>query len=237
MKKLIITTLFIFFITQSAGFCNYIFSADIQQKINKIQKKENKEFNEYEKEEIKNKLLKKYYKGITSEEKIMNAIEKMDDTIAEFSKKAIFGENLTYFKIKVLFKNLSEINPEYATFDALGWKKGSRLYIFINEKHKDAPPEALCALIAHEALHQDELNSLNEETYAWTYEAAVWEQMVESNPEIVNISHPLVNRENTLRKLFIKGNYTNKYIKKAVHSNPGYKNLPSRSPGFEDNDI
>ena len=28
-----------------------------------------------------------------------------------------------------------------------------------------------------------------------------------------------------------------KYIKKAVYTNPGYKNLPTRSPGFEDEDL
>ena len=40
-------------------------------------------------------------------------------------------------------------------------------------------------------------------------------------------------RENTLKKLLEKGNYTNKYIKKAVLQNNGYKNLPSYSPGFD----
>ena len=29
-----------------------------------------------------------------------------------------------------------------------------------------------------------------------------------------------------------KGNFTNKYIKKTVYSNSGYKNLPLTSPGF-----
>ena len=46
--------------------------------------------------------------------------------------------------------------------------------------------------------------------------------------------HPLVVREDTLKKLFEKGNYTNKYIRKAVAQNKGYQNLPSTSPGFEE---
>ena len=46
--------------------------------------------------------------------------------------------------------------------------------------------------------------------------------------------HPLVVRENMLKKLFERGGYSNKYIKKTVMSNEGYKNLPSTSPGFED---
>ena len=212
-------------------------SIKINQQILKVEKKEKRKLDEYERDDIKYNILKKEYRGITNEKNLMYAIELMDDTIAEFSKKAIFGNNVTYYPIKVQFKDLSKINESYAGFDALGWKKGPKLYIFINENHKDAPIEALCPLIAHEALHQDEFNSLNEETYAWTYEAAVWVQMTEANPDIVNKSHPLVTRENTLKKLFEKGSFTNKYIKKAVSSNPGYQNLPSRSPGFEDDNI
>ena len=212
-------------------------SFTINQEIIKLETKEKRKLDEYERDEIKFNILKKAYKEITKEKNIMLAIELMDDTIAEFSKEAIFGNNITYYPIKVEYKDLSQINPGYANFDALGWKKGAKLHILINEKHKDAPPEALCPLIAHEALHQDEFNSLNEETYAWTYEAAVWEQMTEADPNVVNINHPLVQRENTLKKLFEKGSYTNKYIKKAVYSNEGYKNLPSRSPGFENDDI
>ena len=212
-------------------------SFKINQEILKRETKEKRKLDEYERDEIKYTVLKKAYKGITDEKNLMYAIELMDDTIAEFSKEAIFGNNVTYYPIKVEFKDLSQINQSYASYDALGWKKGAKLHILINEKHKDAPIEALCPLIAHEALHQDEFNSLNEETYAWTYEAAVWEQMTEADPNVVKIDHPLVTRENTLKKLFEKGGFTNKYIKKAVYSNEGYKNLPSRSPGFEDDDI
>ena len=117
----------------------------------------------------------------------------------------------------------------------MGWKKSNKLYIYINKKHQDAPKEALAALLAHEAIHQDELNSLNEETYAWTLEAAVWTQLSEEKPELQKISHPLVERERVIKKLFEKGNYTSAYIRKFVISNKGYQNLPERSPGFEEN--
>ena len=48
------------------------------------------------------------------------------------------GKNLTNKPIKIEFLNLSTINPQYENFDALGWKKKKNLYIYINEKHKDA---------------------------------------------------------------------------------------------------
>lgn len=182
-----------------------------------------------------NEQLIKTYKKNTSDYNVIEALELLKDTTGEYSRKAILGENLTQKPVKIEFRDLAAINPAYASFDALGWKKNKKLYIYINKKHQDAPKEALAALLAHEAIHQDELNSLNEETYAWTLEAAVWTQLSEDNPGIQKISHPLVERENVIKKLFEKGEYTNTYIRKFVISNKGYQNLPERSPGFEEN--
>ena len=177
----------------------------------------------------------KAYSKVTKDESIMSALDVMQGTLANYSREAILGNNLSNNPIKIEFKNLSEMGEAYTNFDALGWKKKGKLYIFINPKHQDAPKEALAALLSHEALHQDEFNSINEETYAWTLEAAVWTQFCEDNPELTKVSHPLATRENIIKKLFEKGNYTDTYIRKSIISNPGYQNLPSRSPGFEDN--
>lgn len=174
------------------------------------------------------------YKPVGKEPVIYVALDMLKGTNGEFSRNAILGNNLSQKPVKIEFKDLGEINPEYKSYDALGWKKSGKLYIYINPRHKDAPPGALAALLSHEALHQDEYNSLAEETYAWTMEAAVWCEILKTYPESDENLHPLVTRENTLKKLFEKGNYSNKYIKKTVHSNAGYKNLPATSPGFED---
>lgn len=182
--------------------------------------------------------LKKIYKGVTKDEKLMEAMELMkENSMSEFSRKALLGNNLSGKPMMVSFEDLSRFGQTYANFDALGWKKKDRLYIYINKKHEDAPVPALAAVLSHEALHQDDFNSLNEETYAWTMEAAVWTKLSEKDPKYNDSMHPLVVRENTLKKLFIKGNYTSKYIRKTVFSNPGYSNLPSRSPGFEDDNL
>ena len=178
--------------------------------------------------------LRKQYANSTKDINIIESLELLKNTAGEYSRKAILGDNLTGKPIKIEFRNLAEVSPQYANFDALGWKKSNRLYIYINQKHFGAPKQALSALLAHEAIHQDEFNSLNEETYAWTLEAAVWTQLIEDNPEVARVSHPLVERQNTIHKLFVKGGYTDEYIRKSVTSNAGYKNLPSRSPGFED---
>ena len=176
--------------------------------------------------------LAKEYKNVSNEEIIYVALDMMKGTTADFSRKAILGYNLTQAPIKISFKNLSELNESYASFDAVGWKKKNKLFIYINPKHESAPPAALAALLAHEALHQDEYNSLSEETYAWTMEATVWNELVKQYPEANDLESALVSRENILKQLLEKGNYTNKYIKKTVYSNPGYKNLPLTSPGY-----
>ena len=177
--------------------------------------------------------LKKEYKKISSDEVILVALDMMKNTTADFSRRALIGYNLTDRPVKIQFKDLSQIKEDYQNFDALGWKKKNQLYIFINPRHADAPPAALAALLAHEALHQDEYNSLAEETYAWTMEAAVWSELLEIYPEQNDRQHPLLQRENTLKQLFKKGGYTDRYIRKTVYANKGYQNLPQTSPGFE----
>ncbi len=233
-KKLFITSLFLLFGLSSFAFNNAPPGID-ESKMQSSQIAEGMSVN---KEPFDTEAHAKKYKKVTKDGAVMQAMEMMQTiNIAKYSYNALMGNNLTEKPFKIEFKNIAEIRQEYASFDALGWKKKNRLYIYINEKHRNAPPEALAALLAHEAIHQDEFASLNEETYAWTLEAAVWMKLSEKNPSVENSASSLVSRENMLKKLFIKGDYTNKYIKKAVYTNPGYKNLPTRSPGFEDEDL
>ena len=178
---------------------------------------------------------KNSYSQVSKNPKIIQALNIMDGTTAEWAKKAILGNNVSNRPIKIHFKNLAELSRNYANFNALGWKKGRQLFIYINNKHRTAPPEALASLLSHESVHQDEYCSLEEETYAWGYEADVWIQMKKRNPKLNNISknaYPLVDRLNTLEKLFKNANYTTRQIKTVVYNNPGYKELPVHSPGF-----
>lgn len=172
------------------------------------------------------------YKDVSKEQIFHVALDMLKGSSGDFSRKAFLGYNLTQRPIKVEFRDLSELNPAYASFDAVGWKKKNRLYVYINPKHEYAPPAALAALLSHEALHQDEYNSLSEETYAWTMEATVWCELLKRYPESNNLESELVTRENVLKQLLEKGNYTNKYIKKTVYANQGYKDLSLTSPGF-----
>lgn len=181
------------------------------------------------------KEIKDQYKVVGKDEVFYVALDMLKGTKGDFSRAAILGNNLTGKPVKVEFKDLGQINKTYATYDALGWKKGSRLYIYINQTHSNSPAIALAALLSHEALHQDEFNSLSEETYAWTMEAAVYTDLLRLNPDykVSMNTDSLVQRETTLSSLYTRGGYTNKYVKKTVYSNAGYQNLPESSPGFE----
>ena len=174
------------------------------------------------------------YKCAAKNELLIVALDLLKNTDGgEFSRKAILGNNLSKHPIKIEFKDLSKINPNYSTYDALGWKRGHSLYIYINEKHSNSPAIALAPVLAHEALHQDQYNSVEEETYAWTLEAAVWCELLEIYYDYDLNFDALVDRENKLKKLFEKGAYSSKYIRKAVVSNEAYRSLPQYSPGFE----
>lgn len=174
------------------------------------------------------------YKNVTNNELVMVALDMLKGTDGDFSRKAILGYNLTGYPIKIEFKNLSTINKSYENFDAIGWTRKKKLFIYINPKHQTAPPAALAALLSHEALHQDEYNSLSEETFAWTMEAVVWIDLVSIYPEANVETNALVKRENTLKKLFEKGHNSYQYIKKSVYQNKGYQGLPLTSPGFNE---
>lgn len=167
---------------------------------------------------------------------IIKGLDSLIGTDGEWARRAIAGNNETNKPIKVLFKNLSSISPQFKDHDALGWQdeKGD-LLIFINEKHKGCPPQVLGSLLSHEAIHQDRLNSIQEETYGWTFEAEVWMQLKEKYPELKTIppgKYPLVDRENLMEMLFRKAGFKSDLIEQKVRSNPGYKSLPESSPGF-----
>ena len=76
------------------------------------------------------------YKDVSNQQIFHVALDMLKDTSGEFSRKALLGYNVTQMPVKIMFKDLSEINEAYATFDAVGWKKRGHLYVYINPKHE-----------------------------------------------------------------------------------------------------
>lgn len=125
------------------------------------------------------------------------------------------------------------MNKSLRNYDALSWMSNSgERVIFINQKHRNAPPEALAAIIAHEAMHDDAFNSLSEEVSSWRFEAMVWQELKRKNQSLAHLPagvNDLVDRENRLEQEDRNGT-----LEKFVRANPGYRELPEVSPGYGD---
>ncbi len=164
----------------------------------------------------------------TRDESIMKAFQLMTEGPGEPSLRRIVSK-----PVRVVFKDMRLLNKSLKNYDALSWmsNQGEQV-IFVNDKHRLAPPEALAALIAHEAMHDDAENSLSEEVESWRFEATVWMALKAKNPELNKLAEgtsPLVDRENRLEKELKAGT-----LEAFVRSSPGYKGLPESSPGFGD---
>lgn len=138
---------------------------------------------------------------------------------------------ITDTPMRIVFKDMKKLGKGLANYDALSWisDKGDHI-IYVNEKHRHAPIQAIAAVLSHEAMHNDPYNSLNEEVAGWTEEAHVWQAFKKLYPELDAIppgAYSLVDRENRLDAEEEAGSLDN-----FVRSNPGYRNLPDRSPGF-----
>lgn len=150
----------------------------------------------------------------------------------KYSNERNLLDHLLVTKVKVIFKDLGTLNKSVKNYDALSWlsNQGQQL-IFINNKHKNAPPEALAAIIAHESIHSDAYNSLQEEVAGWTIEATTWHEMKIRYPYLKTIPsgvYPLVDRLNQLEMNQERGT-----LDQLVRGNAGYRGLPETSPGFE----
>lgn len=133
--------------------------------------------------------------------------------------------------IRIVFKDMKMVHKALKNYDALSWisNQGQQV-IFINDKHRQAPPEALAAVIAHEAMHDDPFNSLYEEVESWQVEARVWMELKAMNPELAKVGsgqNALVDRENRIEEEYRKGS-----LAVFVRNTPGYQGLPEVSPGF-----
>lgn len=162
----------------------------------------------------------------TGEPEIVKALQILKESQGERSLQKIVHK-----PIRVVFKDMRTINKALKNYDALSWmsNQGAQV-IFVNEKHRQAPPEAIAALLAHEAMHDDPLNSLQEEVESWRFEAKVWTELKARNPVLAQVPSgvsALIDRENRIEKEVRQGT-----LEKFVRSSPGYQGLPETSPGF-----
>ena len=163
---------------------------------------------------------------VTRDQSILAALQRMPGTSAE---KAL--DHIVKRHARVLFKDLGTLSKQVRDFDALSWiSVNGQWVILINEKHRHAPPEALAAVIAHEAVHDDTQNSMSEEISGWHQEADVWMALSADRPDLQSIPagrFALVDRLNRLKAERELGT-----LGALVRDNPAYVGLPVTSPGF-----
>lgn len=169
------------------------------------------------------------YDKVTDNPKIIKALELMKESPAKESYEIIMGKNPTNKAVKIEFWD--KFSEKYKQYFALGVLKKNQLFIYINSKHEDAPPEALCALIAGRAFNYDVENSINEEVYSATMEAVVWDYFLQKNPSLgKDSSKLLVKRENILNNYYKKSSID--YLLFNVYKRGIIPDLPKESPGF-----
>ncbi len=162
------------------------------------------------------KALKKTYKNITKEMNIIYALELMKNSPATGVYKKISGDNPTLNPIKIKYKNLGKIKPEYRNYNALTKASRRQITININDKHKNAPYEAQSALIAGMISHIDKKESVNEIVYSKTLEAFLWNYYLKKNPALKQDKSALVISENRNLNLYKKSPKNSKEIVSAV---------------------
>ncbi len=166
------------------------------------------------------------YDSISQDYKIQKAIQ-----ILEVNNEQATIDVLVRKNIKVQFTDLGMMSPSYIRYNALAAKDNrGNIYIFIDNKHKDAPAEAIAALLTHEAVHQDDQSSINEETVAWTNEARFWTKVTAQNENLKTIPSALVTRLNTLSEKYQQTGTES--IRQLVASNSSYAALPVSSVGY-----
>jgi len=177
------------------------------------------------------------YSEITGDKKIIQVLDSFNKTsMDKKTLEAIMGSNLSKKPVKIMFADLMQFSAHNEDYDALTCMDSSeRLYILIDNKHKDAPVEALMSILSHEVIHQDKVSSKAEELQGWLNEVLEWIALKKLNPELENIpenKYPLVDRLNTIEKMYINAGYSSKEIYTQICSNPVYTDLPLYSPGF-----
>lgn len=173
-------------------------------------------------------------------QKEQNNIMKALEIIKNSPNKELYdiysGNNPSKKPIRVEFMDLAILNHNYSNYDSIGWKRKNKLYIYINIKHTNAPIEALAALIAGRIIHVDDYDSYNEEIYAWVNEGLLWRYLTLENPELSQVKHKLVVREEVIKKI-IEADYSLKYLEKFIYSNKGYHGFNKTSPNYSNEEL
>lgn len=162
------------------------------------------------------------FKRATDDSRIVSALKVLEETHSGSVLESIFNKDKKGRCTQIIFYNLGMVSYEYKKHYAMtSTDNFGQNYIMINSKYRNAPKEALAALIAHESFHKLEKADLKEEIGATVVEAIQWKKSTQLNPALKDSDDPLIKRLNNLVKLYDENGES--AINKNITDNEFYK--------------
>jgi len=131
-------------------------------------------------------------------------------------------DNLEENTVKIAFYDLSQISYNYGNHFAINSEDsmGNR-YILVNSKYRNASPEEIACIIAHESFHKLKVATLEEETLATEKEAHYWGILKDEDKDYEY--SPLLARLDGLVELSDASDENNNLIKEKIKRNAFYR--------------
>ncbi len=162
------------------------------------------------------------YSSISTNPKITAALDVLNNINRRDVIAILYGKNATKKPIRVMFRDLAVYG--YQDCEALTIPTNNKgLVIYISNEHKNASPECIACLLAHESQHHTFTNSKAEELKAWVSEAQAWNEVTKRNKTFLDSKEPLALRENYIAKLRAKSGIQG--IQQIIAANPVYADL------------
>jgi hypothetical protein len=158
----------------------------------------------------------------TDQQKIDSAIQIIKEHGYTKNIAILQGDNYTNKPVKIIFKDLSEVNFSYAKFYAItATTDNGDLYILINNDLRNSDPKALACLILHESTHANKNipDSVGEETLAHQKETMLYIQLLDEDESLQqNTNDRLIVRLNRLKSIYDDS------VKAYIGNNTSYVN-------------
>lgn len=158
-----------------------------------------------------------YVDNFTSDYRIKNALVMLENAGAN----EVF-DNLEENSVKIVFYDLSQISYSYNKHFAVNSVDsfGNR-YILIHTRYRNASPEELACIIAHESFHKLKVATYEEEYLATQKEAHYWDLLKDKKKNYTNSD--LLTRLDNLSQLKLASTEQKNLIKEKINKSTFYK--------------
>ena len=162
------------------------------------------------------------YRKVTDDDRIVAALKVLEDTNSQETLERIFNNSAKH-PVQIIFYDLGMISYEYKNhFATVSDDNFGDVYIIIHTAYRNAPKEALAALIAHEAVHLAyPTENIDNEVKATSAEALQWSKCLAKYPNLkFDSTNLLIARLNGLVEIYNTAGAEG--IDKKITSNPFY---------------